>query len=888
MAISIPAALFVLLALTFGSGDSYASKAMPEPESHFGFKPGTDGMLFDYEEMIDYLRILDQASQRLELREAGRSPMGRPIFIAFISSENNIERLDRMKEINRRLALDPSIPENELEGMVENGVVFFLATLSMHSAEVGPSQSAPLIIYDLLTTTDPVKLKWLSDVVYMMVPCHNPDGMDMVVEHYRKYKGTKHEGSNLPRVYHKYVGHDNNRDFVTLTQEDTRAIAAIYNRDWFPQVMVEKHQMGSTGVRYFVPPNHDPIAENVDAGIWNWAGIFGSGMIKDMTRDGHAGVAQHYLFDDYWPGSTETCIWKNVIGFLTECAGVQYAKPVYIESNELDVHGKGLSEYKKSTNMPEPWEGGWWRLADIVDYEISSTMSILKTASMHRCEILRFRNEICRREVEKGLTRPPYYYILPSDGRRQHDISELAGLVDLLIEHGVNVFKTGSDGVTSGGTMFRKGDFVIPLAQPFRAFIKEVMEAQVYPVRHYTPGGEIIKPYDITSWSLPLHRGVRSYEIVTRETDLEKGWEVVEGFEDQNADRPAGVLAAVFTVRNNESYKAVFTAMGLGLEACRLLGGTGGGEAVFEKGSFVISPSGKDMAAIDEVIGEMKIAPDYITDRDLLEKVMGSCGKMEMPRIGLVETYQHDMDAGWTRYIFDTYRIPYTVIKPGEFGENKIWKNYDVIVLPDTDKDLLMTGKFKSGERYYSGGYPPEYVKGMEKKGLENLLAFVDGGGTVISWGRSTGLFMGELTIEHGADDREDFNLPVADVSDKLAGEGLYCPGALARVIIAEGHYLTLGMESEAGVFYRGRPVFGTSVPQFDMDRRVIARFPGKDILLSGYAENIEKAGDRPAMIWVKKGEGRIVLFGFNPQFRASTNGCYKLLFNSILLPEAE
>ncbi|MCK4890572.1 MAG: hypothetical protein KAS97_11625, partial [Candidatus Aminicenantes bacterium] len=329
------------------------------------------------------------------------------------------------------------------------------------------------------------------------------------IHHYWKYKGKKYEGSYLPGVYHKYVGHDNNRDFVTLTQTDTKAIAGIYNLEWFPQVMVEKHQMGSNTSRYFVPPNHDPIAENIDAGIWNWAGIFGANMIKDMTKDGLAGVSQHYLFDDYWPGSTETCIWKNVIGFLTEAASVKYATPVYIEQNELRGYGKGLSEYEKSINMPLPWDGGWWRLSDIVKYEISSTYSILKTASNHRIDILRYRNEICRKEVDRGNNSAPYYYILPLT---QHDQSEMVSLVNLLHEHGVDTYHLKSDVVFSG-RKFNKGDVVVPLSQSFRPFIKEVMESQKYPVRHYTPGGKIIKPYDITSWSLPLHKGVKSFMI---------------------------------------------------------------------------------------------------------------------------------------------------------------------------------------------------------------------------------------------------------------------------------------------------------------------------------------------------------------------------------------
>jgi hypothetical protein len=169
----------------------------------------------------------------------------------------------------------------------------------------------------------------------MMVPSQNPDGMDMIVNHYKKYKGTKYDGCSMPGVYNKYVGHDNNRDYVTLTQPDTRAIANAYANEWYPQVLLEKHQMWSTGTRYFVPPNHDPIAENINEEMWNWTWIFGSNMAKDMTSQGLAGVSQHYLFDDYWPGSTETSIWMNIISLLTEAASVQYAKPVYIRPNEL-------------------------------------------------------------------------------------------------------------------------------------------------------------------------------------------------------------------------------------------------------------------------------------------------------------------------------------------------------------------------------------------------------------------------------------------------------------------------------------------------------------------------------------------------------------------------
>ena len=307
------------------------TSAIPTPESVLGFEPGSDRQLMDYGQLVGYLHQLAGASPRVKMLEVGTSPLGRPMYVTFISASENIARLDELRAINRRLALDPSIPDDTRAELVRDGKVFVMETLSMHSGEVAPSQSLPIFAYHMATTGDADLLARLDDVVLMMVPCHNPDGMDMVVEHYRKYLGTPYEGSSLPRVYHKYVGHDNNRDFIALTQEDTRVIAALYSTEWYPQVMVEKHQMGSTGPRYYVPPNHDPIAENTDEGLLNWSAVFGSNLARDMAADGLQGVASHWLFDDYWPGSTETSLWKNMISFLTEAASCKLATPVRVE-----------------------------------------------------------------------------------------------------------------------------------------------------------------------------------------------------------------------------------------------------------------------------------------------------------------------------------------------------------------------------------------------------------------------------------------------------------------------------------------------------------------------------------------------------------------------------
>jgi hypothetical protein len=851
-----------------------AQTAVPSPLEHFGFVPGTDRMLFDYEEMINYFIKLDQASPMVKAIEIGLSPMGKKMYLIFISSENNIKNLDKLREINRELALNPSLSEVKRAEYFKEGKVFFLATLSMHSTEVAPTQAAPVIAYKLITSADPKITKYLEDVVYMIIPNQNPDGMDLVVENYKKYKDTKYEGASLPGVYHKYVGHDNNRDYVGLTQSDTRAVARVYNLDWFPQVMIEKHQMGSTGIRYFVPPAHDPIAENVDAELWTWTGIFGTNMLRDLTNEGLAGVGQKTIYDDYWPGSTETCIWKNVIGMLTEAASVKDATPVFIEPGELQASGKGLSEYEKSINFPLPWEGGWWRLNDIVNLEISSTFSIIKTASLFKNDILKFRNDLCKREVEKGKSQPPYYYVLPKE---QADQSEFISLIGLMKEHGINTFQLKKD-YTLSGINLKEGDIVYPLAQPFRAFIKEVMEKQEFPVRHYTPDGLIIRPYDITSWSLPLQRGLVSHEIKSRDVAFEALLKPLSG--DYFPLGDGYKLPAVFPVTSNGSFKAAFMAMQNGLKVGRLTREVQLKGKLYGIGSFVIQ--GKDEGQLKSIVKESLTEPGFADQPGKL-----AITDVTMPRIALVETYFSDVDAGWTRYLFDTYKLPFTVIHPDEFEKTDFVKDYDIVIIPNSGKPVLLNGKPGTESNYIMSNYPPDYQKGMGKKGLEKLLLFINQGGKVISWGQSTDLFTGMLEITTG-ETKEEFTFPFTNVADQAQKDGLFIPGSWVRMTLKQDHPLTWGMPSETGIFYRGQPLFTTSIPRFDMDRRIIGVFPQKDILISGYVEKEEKIADKAALLWIRKGKGQVILYAFNPQFRASTQATYKLLFNAFFLQPAE
>ena len=844
-------------------------QTITKPIEHFGYKPGADGMLFGYEKMIDYFMLLEKQSDRIKTFEIGATPMGRPLYMVCISSAHNIANIEALKEINRKLALDYNLSKAEVEKLKTEGKVFVLGTLSMHSSEVAPAQASPVIAYKLAQTQNSDTLEWLNNTVYMMVPSHNPDGMNMVVENYLQNKGTKYDGTSLPGVYHKYVGHNINRDFVMLTQPENRAISALTSTHWFPQVMVEKHQMGSTGVRFFVPPNHDPIAQNIDETLWSWIGLFGANMLNDMTALGQMGIAQRHQFDNYWPGSTETCLWKNVISFLTESASVKTATPIFIEKNELKVRGKGLSEYKKGANLIAPWEGGWWRLSDLVAYELSSTFSMLKTASANREALLQYRNDICKKEYAKGINQPPYYFVIPSE---QNNRSEALNLINLLIEHGVTVSQLGQN-VLVDNRLYSKGDFVVSLAQPFRAYIKEVMEKQEYPERHYTPGGEMIKPYDITTWSLPLLMGVNAVEVNTRSVDLEKNISSIGKIENYSILNQS-VNNLVLKAGNNDSYLAAFAVLGKGGKVFRITEDLVIENIAVEAGSFVIPlQSQKFLDGVTLI--EKPIAVEAISSNMIVET--------KLPSIGLVESWFSDMDAGWTRFIFDNYRIPYTVLRPADLADAKKLKGIQLLIFPNHSAELLSTGKRKRGNDYYPMNLPPEFAKGMGKQGKQNLLKFIHDGGKVVAWGQSTELFMGMHELELGKDSKEEFSLPVSDVSAALTRDGLEAIGCHVMVNSIKNHPLTYGMPESFPIYFTGSPVFETSVPYFDTDRRVIISYPLGDPRVSGYIKNGKLLEHKAAMVWIQKNKGQLLLYGFNPQFRGQTSGTFKLLFNALL-----
>jgi hypothetical protein len=287
------------------------------------------------------------------------------------------------------------------------------------------------------------------------------------------------------------------------------------------------------------------------------------------------------------------------------------------------------------------------------------------------------------------------------------------------------------------------------------------------------------------------------------------------------------------------------------------------------------------VAALRALAEEMPIPPTVLGAEPAVARL-----PLRRPRIALVETFFHDMDAGWTRYLFDSYGIPYRVLRPAEFESLELAREFDVVVFPDASSDVLSKGRYKRGDRYVVNDFPPEYRAPISKQGLAKLSAFVLGGGTVVSWGGSTGLFLEGLASPSSDDgEGETVELPVRDVSE---GRGVRVPGAFLAVDFVTDHPLTWGMPAAGGAFSRGEPVLATAVPSLDTDRRVVAVYPQRELLRSGYLEGEKGLQNTPAEVWVRAGKGQLVLFAIRPQFRGSTPATFKLVFNALLLPPVE
>jgi hypothetical protein len=846
---SLLGGVLILVLSSFAQAQEKAkSGTVLTPSAFLGFEVGADRKLADYRQITSYFKALAAASPRVEIQVLGKTTLGEDMFMAVISTEENLRNKAKYKAIAQKLADPRRLTSQEIDQLARDGKTIFLLTCNIHSTEIGSSQMSMEWAYNLATSQDPEILRRLNDSIVLLIPSLNPDGETMVTEWYRKYLGTKYEGGEMPYLYHHYVGHDDNRDWFMLTQIETKNVNRMVYHEWFPQFWLDEHQMGENGPRIYIPPNADPVAKLVNPLVHRGNNLMGAAMGWRLEEAGKSGVIFGYSFDAYWPGGTRnTGWWKNMFGVLTEVASARIATPIEIESTELQGGGKGLTTYEQQINFPNPWPGGTWRLRDIMDYELLVSGAALETVSKYRQELLRGVATMATQAVQTAD--PNIYWRIPMDGQR--DPVTATRLAALLLEHGVEV-RWHAD----------KKLFLIPTAQPYGRFVDEMMGIQRYPEVRPAANSGILEPYDVAAWSLPLMMGVKA-ERVTITPDVQNSSLLL-----QNVTWPAGGLASSGKYYSIAAHQNNIFALANAMQAA-------GGQVFLsqktnETPEFIFAANPQLAANAEKLHLQLQPRADLPQGATPLRQV----------RVALYKPYIPSHDEGWTRFLLEQYGFKLKSIENKEVKAGNLNNSYDVIILPDTTREVIVDGK--EGRGGFFEEFPPEYAGGIGKDGLHALRDFVDKGGTLITLANASDVIYGD-----------EFNLPVRNaLASPSAAAGraatttsdFNIPGSLLRVYVDTNHPVGAGMPHEIAAFVDSPIAFQTSAPPPDIQRSVIAWYPddAKDILVSGYAHGAERLQRKAAAVSFTRGKGKIVMFGFRVQHRAQTEGTFQLLFNAI------
>ncbi len=482
-------------------------KPVPSPEQVIGFRPGTDRKLADVSQITHYFRALADASPRVQLFSIGRSTEGREMVLAAISSEENLRRLARFKDIARQLADSRALNDDRARQLAREGRAIVWIDFGLHATEVAHAQASTEVAY-LVATSESDEMRRIRDhVIFVTVPVMNPDGLDIVANWYRPHVGTPFEASPLPVLYQKYAGHDNNRDWYMQNLAETRVITEQLYHEWYPQVLYNQHQSGTTSPRIWTPPMDDPVNPNMHPLINRGITMLGVGIQQRLEQEGKTGAEGFSQYSNWWNGGMRsTPCFHNIVSILTEVASGQYASPVEISPRQLpQTLASGESARAPSTWNPSPWPGGTWTFRDQVEYMVTGSIAVLRLGAEYREDWLYNRYQMARDQVAAGKKGDPYAYVIP---REQHDWPTAYKLAHILSMGDVEIHAARTK-FTAAGRQYGDGSFVVLMAQPNRGYAKDLLEPQHHPNRTNGPGGPPKRPYDMAGWTLPYQMGVR-------------------------------------------------------------------------------------------------------------------------------------------------------------------------------------------------------------------------------------------------------------------------------------------------------------------------------------------------------------------------------------------
>ncbi|MBN9122381.1 MAG: peptidase [Planctomycetes bacterium] len=878
-----------------------AAPRVATPKAHFGFDLGDDYCLANYEQYAAYLTRLEKESDRIKVVDIGRTAEKRPQLMAVVTSPANHKKLDRYREIAQTLA-NAEVPPRIAEKLAAEGKAVVWIDGGLHASEVLCAQAMAETIYRLLSANDAETLRILDDVVILFVHA-NPDGMDLCADWYMREKEPKKRTlSTLPRLYQKYIGHDNNRDFYANTQAETRNMNRVMYREWLPQIVYNHHQTGPPGTVLFCPPFRDPFNYNFDPLVVSGIDALGAAMMQRFIAEDKPGATTRSgaRYSTWFNGGLRTTAYfHNMIGLLTETIG--HPTPTRIPFNPAMQLPKA--------DLLSPIAPQEWHFRRSVEYSVTANKAVLDYASRHREQLLHNiwlmgKNAIDRGNKDSWTVTPKVVaaargakgqegfqkffrdpakrdarsYIVPAD---QPDFLTATKFVNALIGTGVKVHRA-KEAFEAAGKKYPAGSYVVKCSQAFRAHVLDMFEPQDHPDDFAYPGAPPTPPYDAAGYTLAFQMGVKFDRVL-------EGFDgPFEELKDEVPPPPAKVLDADGAVgffldpQTNDAFRAVNQLLAAGEEIHRLKEPFAAGDAKHPSGAFfVVKKDGTPvrLEKIAQALGTRFIGSVEAPGKGVVV--------LKPVRVALWDRYGGSMPSGWTRWLFEQFEFPFTVVYPPDLDKGGLREKFDVI--------LLVDGAFGTGGRGTGGDQPPEPnvvdelglpadYRGRRgsitaAKTVPQLKKFVEEGGTVLTIGTSTALAnaLGLSVGNHLVAKDADGNLK------PLGRDMFYVPPSVLRAKVDPTHPLAWGLADEVDVMFANSPTFRLPEIGGKSNLTRVAWFAGKSPLRSGWAFGQEYLDGGAAVVDAKVGKARVVLYGPQVLYRAQPHATFKLVFNAIV-----
>jgi hypothetical protein len=880
------------------------SRAVPTPESVFGFKPGADYKLANYDQSVAYLKKLAASSPYLKIVDAGVTSQGRTMVFALISSPANLVNVERYRQIAQRLAHPDGLDEAHAKELAREGKAIVHIDGGLHSTEVAGGQHTALVAYDLVSRAAESETKaMLDNVIVMLWPTINPDGQQMVADWYMKNVGTPYELSSTPGLYQDYVGHDNNRDAYMLNMIESRVVEHTW-RVWEPNIIYVHHQSGPFPTRIWLPPFSEPVGIDAPYVTAREVNMMGMAIAKGLEQRGQVG-ATHMgtAFDAWYPGYVDYApVFKNIPAFWTETALYALATP---HEYTISDYPENMRDLRPRSLYSSPWKPGWWRLGDAVAYMETASLSVVEYASKYKDSLLLNRYRAGRDQIARGKSEAPYAYIIP---REQRDPVAPVEMLRRLAFGGVRVSQLTADASIDGQT-YPAGTWVIPTDQEFAAIAREVLDVQQYPDLRQYPGGPPERPYDAAGWTLPLQMGVTIARATTPLTDdvrqklallgATTGSARVLPYANSSPWRPLSGGKPTPYVSSSQRDAAPFDSVpGAGFDTNAVAAAivplpgrlTGEGPVLSldpaQNNTFrALNQGWKQGAGVsfDATTRRYLVTGLSDTAQNALVKSLALNGQrvaqggrdIRKPRIGLYDPWSGSMDAGWTRWVLEQYGFELVTLRPADFHA-PLADKVDVIVFADGATPPVAggaSGGRGGGGRGGGGGRQvrPEYADpGMSEQDVAAFDSFVRAGGTVVCLSNASNFAIQRL------------KLPMKNAVAGLRPEEFFRRGSIVEVAADRVNQVMAGMPEQAAIFVDGSPAFETLE---GFTGTVLARYKETGSpLLSGYLIGEKHVQGKAAALDVQLDRGHVVLLGFRPQWRGQPFGTFKVLFNALLL----